>query len=67
MALGVLSGAVTGERAARLLQHAAYGAAQCFGLYNETATGLGAEQARYGANGHLAIESAHYHQRPEVR
>ena len=43
VALGVMSGAVQGEKAARYLEFAANMTQACFQLYNTTASGLGAE------------------------
>lgn len=67
VALGVLSGAVTGEKAKEYLQFAEDMMYTCFQLYNQTETGLGADGIRID----LETEKASglnrpYLQRPEV-
>lgn len=67
VALGVLSGAVTGDKAKEYLQFAEDMMYTCFQLYNQTATGLGADGIRID----LETEQASglnrpYLQRPEV-
>lgn len=67
VALGVISGAVTGEKAKEYLKFAEDMMYTCFQLYNQTATGLGADGIRIN----LETEEASglnrpYLQRPEV-
>jgi len=67
VALGVLSGAATGERAAQYLKFAECMMHTCFQLYNITKTGLGADNAEIDVRtGKLTVTGAHYLQRPEV-
>jgi mannosyl-oligosaccharide alpha-1,2-mannosidase len=67
VALGVISGAATGERAARYLEFAEKMMHTCFQLYNVTKTGLGADNAEMNVtSGELSITGPNYLQRPEV-
>jgi mannosyl-oligosaccharide alpha-1,2-mannosidase len=64
VALGVMSGAVTGEKAERYLGFAEDMMGACLQLYNTT-TGLGAESGRF-QGGELRHTGRRYLQRPEV-
>lgn len=67
VALGVLSGAVTGEKADEYLGFATGMMATCMELYSSTETGLGADSgAMNNATGKLSVNSGQYFQRPEV-
>ncbi len=67
VALGVISGAATGERAVRYLEFAEKMMYTCFQLYNITKTGLGADNAIMDvASGKMTITGTNYLQRPEV-
>ncbi len=64
VALGVMSGAVTGEKAERYLSFAKDMMGACLQLYNTT-TGLGAEHTSF-QGGNLRHTGRRYLQRPEV-
>lgn len=67
VALGVISGAVTGEKAQKYLEFAESMGKACFQLYNATATGLGADQAVVNLEtGEVTPTEMKYFQRPEV-
>lgn len=67
VALGVISGAATGERAVRYLEFAESMMHTCFQLYNVTKTGLGADNAEIDIlTGEVTVTGANYLQRPEV-
>lgn len=67
VALGVISGAVTGEKALSYLEFAESMGKACFQLYNSTATGLGADQATVDMEtGEVRPTEVKYFQRPEV-
>eukprot|EP00887_Chlorella_sp_A99_P007757 scaffold20.g7757.t1 len=77
VALGVMSGAVGGAKAATYMQFAANMTRACYQLYNGTETGLGAERVEFMPNGclegspcaepwNVQVMDRHYYQRPEV-
>ena len=67
VALGVISGAATGERAVRYLEFAESMMHACYQLYNVTKTGLGAVNAVMDvATGEVQVTGSSYLQRPEV-
>lgn len=67
VALGVLSGAVTGEKAKTYLKFAEDMMYTCFQLYNQTKTGLGADGVRIDLETeHVSGLDRPYLQRPEV-
>ena len=68
IALGVISGAVTGKKAQKYLRFAGDMAEACYSvLYNSTKTGLGAESAFVDLeSGGVSLSGLAYFQRPEV-
>ena len=67
VALGVISGAATGERRRRYLSFAENMMETCFQLYNMTTTGLGADTAMVDVDtSEITITGRSYLQRPEV-
>lgn len=67
VALGVISGAVEGEKAEKYLNFAEGMMEACYQLYNVTATGLGADQVMVNVqNGDISSTHRPYLQRPEV-
>lgn len=67
IALGVMSGGVTGPKAERYLEFAGNMTQACFQLYNSTASGLGAERIMFDpSSGHISVVDSRYWQRPEV-
>ena len=67
VALGVISGAVQGDKAEEYLDFAEGMMMTCERLYSSTATGLGADSAVMNMDtGELHLQSNFYFQRPEV-
>lgn len=67
VALGVISGAVQGEKAYEYIDFAEKMMEACFQLYNITASGLGADHIKVdAASGKTSITGPVYLQRPEV-
>ena len=67
VALGVISGAVTGMKATEYLNFAENMMEACYQLYNATATGLGADQLYINLEtGEIQDKNRPYLQRPEV-
>ncbi|KAI7835449.1 hypothetical protein COHA_010654 [Chlorella ohadii] len=67
IALGVMAGGVEGEKAARYLEFASNMTTACFQLYNQTASGLGAERISFDdQTGEVQLMDSRYWQRPEV-
>jgi mannosyl-oligosaccharide alpha-1,2-mannosidase len=67
VALGVISGAVTGEKAASYLDFAKGMMDTCLELYTSTGTGLGADAGEMSMEtGEMVVGSSQYFQRPEV-
>ncbi|PSC71105.1 mannosyl-oligosaccharide 1,2-alpha-mannosidase MNS1-like [Micractinium conductrix] len=67
IALGVMSGGVSGDKAARYLEFAGNMTQACFQLYNATGSGLGAERITFDLDsGEIFVTDSRYWQRPEV-
>lgn len=67
VALGIISGAVSGDKAGSYLWFAESMMHACYQLYNITKTGLGADNARVDmTTGEVSVTGGSYLQRPEV-
>jgi mannosyl-oligosaccharide alpha-1,2-mannosidase len=67
IALGVMSGAVVGEKAEKYLEFSKDMMKTCYQLYNQSATGLGADSGKLNLDTEeVTLSGVRYMQRPEV-